>query len=431
MTRWSLPLALLAACGAPATDDADDTDVDAVFTAANTVPEGDPLYEGQQQFLHDTWGTEVLGQWPPAAFLLQLQADQPDVFGDQFAKFGFVRDPGDDLPVGLKRGVDDPEEIHETCAMCHVAELPDGTMWMGAPNVKLEIGRFRAAVNDAWVDAGNPPLMTDLEREKALKLGPGRTNAETSTYAQVVAVDFPPYYQLGERTALNYMGTGKDVRTEVHFAIYSFGAGQSDEVPFPSDRVQPFIDFLGALQAPPAPAQDSTAVARGAEVFDEARCGECHHVDDVSLDGDIPIDRSESKQDRYPGDDPEWPDGSIATSDLHRVLQDGDGEGGGGADDFTDLVAFIVQQGLVVGQTDGYRPSSLRGLWASAPFLHNGSVPTLEDLLAPPESRPASWERDGFPIDTTARENQNHGHTFGTDLSSDDKTALVAYLKSL
>jgi hypothetical protein len=63
--------------------------------------------------------------------------------------------------------------------------------------------------------------------------------------------------------------------------------------------------------------------------------------------------------------------------------------------------------------------------------LHNGSVPTLEDLLSPAASRPQQFGRANFTVDVTVLGNGNAGHEFGTTLSADDKTALIAYLKSL
>ena len=196
-------LALSAACG-PARRP---------LELANGHPEGHPLRAGQDVFLRETWGTEVLGDWPPVDFVLALMEDEPGVFGDQLARFGLVPDPGDDLPVGLKRGSADPTRLHETCALCHVARLPDGRLWAGAPNGALDLARLRVELDRRWVAAGNPPMMSPLEVAKAALLGPGRTGAESSRHPRVVPADFPPYFALGARTHLNYMGTGQDVRT--------------------------------------------------------------------------------------------------------------------------------------------------------------------------------------------------------------------------
>ena len=100
-------------------------------------------------------------------------------------------------------------------------------------------------------------------------------------------------------------------------------------------------------------------------------------------------------------------------------------------------------------------------MWASAPYFHNGSVPTLAGVLHPDE-RPVVWKRteDGydtarvglevdrltdvprdargtaearFYFDTRLSETgkTNGGHEFGAHLSADDTRALLEYLKTL
>jgi hypothetical protein len=92
------------------------------------------------------------------------------------------------------------------------------------------------------------------------------------------------------------------------------------------------------------------------------------------------------------------------------------------------------------------------GVWARAPYLYNGSVPTLADLLNAPAARPAVFyrgydvydqekvgfvhegpdaERVGYRFNTAERGNSNAGHTHGTQLSPDDKRALIEFLKTL
>jgi len=100
--------------------------------------------------------------------------------------------------------------------------------------------------------------------------------------------------------------------------------------------------------------------------------------------------------------------------------------------------------------TGKYKIPSLRGVWATAPYLHNGSVPSLHALLTPPLERPkkflvGSYEFDPanvgyvtkasdpshFEYDTSLPGNHNSGHEFGTKLGEPDKLALVEYLKTL
>jgi hypothetical protein len=97
-----------------------------------------------------------------------------------------------------------------------------------------------------------------------------------------------------------------------------------------------------------------------------------------------------------------------------------------------------------------YAARPLYGIWAAAPYLHNGSVPTLYDLLLPPEQRPKTFplggrEYDpvklGFAVatacsqrdcvvDTTRTGDGNGGHLWGTDLTEPERMALLEYLKT-
>jgi hypothetical protein len=79
------------------------------------------------------------------------------------------------------------------------------------------------------------------------------------------------------------------------------------------------------------------------------------------------------------------------------------------------------------------RAAPLVGLAASAPYLHNGSVPTLRALLEPPDRRPKTFPlgRAGFVFDTRLAGNHNQGHVFGTTLTPAEKDDLVAFLESL
>ena len=104
-------------------------------------------------------------------------------------------------------------------------------------------------------------------------------------------------------------------------------------------------------------------------------------------------------------------------------------------------------------KTNGYVAVPLDGLWIRAPYLHNGSVPTLRDLLEPPDLRPKVFYRGydvydpigvgfvsdveqeaGRPFtrfDTAVEANGNQGHLYGTDLIDEEKRALLEYLKTL
>ena len=107
---------------------------------------------------------------------------------------------------------------------------------------------------------------------------------------------------------------------------------------------------------------------------------------------------------------------------------------------------------------EGYVAEPLDAIWLKAPYLHNGSVPTLADLLQPVDQRPKTFVRGGtiidqekigfvappcvpgrastagFCYDTDDEKqpgNSRAGHTYGTTLPAQDKKDLIAYLSTL
>ena len=79
------------------------------------------------------------------------------------------------------------------------------------------------------------------------------------------------------------------------------------------------------------------------------------------------------------------------------------------------------------------RTAPLTAVSATAPYLHNGSVPTLRALFEPPGRRPTTFPLGaaGFVFDTRLPGNHNTGHEFGTKLKPSEKDDLVAYLQTL
>jgi hypothetical protein len=101
-----------------------------------------------------------------------------------------------------------------------------------------------------------------------------------------------------------------------------------------------------------------------------------------------------------------------------------------------------------------YKSRPLNGIWATAPYLHNGSVPNLAALLQPGAKRPSTFSigvrtfdpvRVGYltdvpgfpkfnvknPDGSPSTGNSNAGHEFGTTLSDEERGQLVEYLKTL
>ena len=114
----------------------------------------------------------------------------------------------------------------------------------------------------------------------------------------------------------------------------------------------------------------------------------------------------------------------------------------------------IAPASVTAGQETRYKARPLNGIWATAPYLHNGSVPNLDALLRPAAQRPLSFSigvktfdpvRVGYltdvagfprfnaqnPDGTPIVGNSNAGHEFGAKLSDDERNWLLEYLKTL
>jgi hypothetical protein len=195
-----------------------------------------------------------------------------------------------------------------------------------------------------------------------------------------------------------------------------------------------YIDFVG----PGVPPLDDAKVQRGKAVFD-AECARCHAPGGDRLGRVEPIAEL--------GTDPERIN-EFSPALMNALNQLGTRQ--------WQLRHFRVENGYVNGLLDG--------LWQRAPYLHNGSVPTLRDLLKVPEQRPkrfcrgtnvfdgrnvgfvsattvvngqetcpGAWLYDTTPTPGTDRPNgrSNAGHFYGTNLPEADKDALVEFLKTL
>ena len=94
-----------------------------------------------------------------------------------------------------------------------------------------------------------------------------------------------------------------------------------------------------------------------------------------------------------------------------------------------------------------YKGRPLNGIWATAPYLHNGSVPNLAELLKAPADRMKTFKvgsrtfdaenvgfittEGGSTFDTSIEGNSNSGHTYGTSLTEEEKKYLLEYMKTL
>ena len=220
------------------------------------------------------------------------------------------------------------------------------------------------------------------------------------------------------------------------FTVPSMGV-HPDKARHSLPDAEAIMAFLSNYRAQRFPGKIDRAVAlRGRAIF-ARECAVCHGSYDASLDA--------PQLTSFPN----WR-GDVGTDPLRATNFDGPLAAAVSASPYRDLIA--VRRGR------GYVAPPLAGLWASAPYLHNGSVPTLADLLTP-DARPRRFmvgghaldldrvglrlEADGsYPkghrpfampawIETTAPGRKADGHRQGETLGAADKRALIEYLKLL
>src|SRR5574337_1350697 len=255
------------------------------------------------------------------------------------------------------------------------------------------------------------------------------------------ASDFPSIWNQGKRMRrddgqrMELHWDGNNTHTEERNKSAAFGTGTTPPT-IDLKAIGRVETWLLDLQPPPFPYPvDPALVARGRVLYAEY-CAACHgasgqdfsgaKVGDVNPIGEIGTDRA--RLDSY-------------TYDL-AVNQ-------------ATLYAGYPYRFQYFRKTFGYANMPLDGIWLRSPYLHNGSVPTLRDLLEPASARPARFYRGNdlydparvgfvssqaeegghryFLYDTSVPGNGNRGHegpAYGTALPAADKDAIVEYLKT-
>jgi len=252
--------------------------------------------------------------------------------------------------------------------------------------------------------------------------------------SQVLAGDVPPWWHLQKKHALysNGMGRGDAARQLMQSSVLATpGLAHMHAV----DQTMPdLLAYLMSIEAPPYPESTNAAlVAEGAEIF-QTTCSHCHGT--YAAEGDT-----------YPNLLIDLP--TVGTDPLYAQYPIDSGE----------IVNSYNEGWFASGEVEswmqaepGYVAPPLDGIWATAPYFHNGSVPTLAAVLDS-SSRPSIWLRDfegrGYDVgapglvyeevpsdttdayDTTVAGYGNGGHVFGDGLSADERAAVVEYLKTL
>jgi mono/diheme cytochrome c family protein len=414
----------------------------------------------------------------------------PRVFAEKLpgpgglASLGVAWEQGQELPIGFTKKTIGFPRVATNCAVCHTASYrtrvnENPTFVTAGPGQTNVEGYFRFLIDcarDPRFNADNLMreinLVTDLswidrliyrfllipitkkrllEREEQFKWiyrpdfpdwGRGRDDAMNLTKYFMIKfsmddtfgpTDMPSIWNLNKYDSkkghtLNWAGDSHDANSVViDSALGVLGAAPHDRNDF-MGQVQWLLDYLGSKAPPKFPFPiDEKKGQRGQTVF-AGLCAGCHGSDKTGTR----LALSAVNTDRGRLDS--WSkEAAIASNKVVRGMG-------------------IERAGLVEETLAGYNAVFLDGIWLRAPYLHNGSVPTLRDLLQPAEQRPkvfwrgydvydpvavgfvsqgAEAQRVGTKLDVSSKSGSNQGHEFGTNLPAGDKDALIEYLKTL
>jgi hypothetical protein len=251
---------------------------------------------------------------------------------------------------------------------------------------------------------------------------------------EIVATDVPAWWLLRKKNAMFYNGFGRGDFGRFLMASNLLTVTDTIESAEVDSHMPDVLAYIYSLRAPAYPYTLNKALASKGKVLFEANCSKCHGTyGEVETYPNLLIPASIIKTDsllfKSNYSSPQfvnWFNKSWFTSGDHPAR----------------LEPF-----------NGYIAPPLDGIWITAPYLHNASVPTLEAMLNS-KARPKYWSRSfenpeidtvnggwkykvhtaaGRPeiYNTTVPGYGNYGHYFGDKLSAAERKAIIEYLKTL
>lgn len=321
-----------------------------------------------------------------------------------------------------------------SCAGCHTRLLSDGTLFEGGqgdldqgvgPSDPSEVTeeRLKRFLDMAWVNYGVPWIQTREEFENEIRnLKPPRGNKMSVFPRQGTSVAHPPHIpslvgiqdikyldatglvrhrSIADLMRYAIINTGLD--TTAHFGDFQPTTGasafsQEAGTRFSDEQLYALGLYLYSLRPPDNPNPMNDHARRGQEIFGQQGCAGCHSP---------PIYTNNMLT---PAIGVQVPDGLRKTDDILDVSVGTD-----------PALATRTRRA-----TGFYKVPSLRGVWYRQNFGHTGQADTLEEWFDPtrlaPDYEPKGYHREVGPI---------LGHEFGLKLSSGDRAALIAFLKTL
>jgi mono/diheme cytochrome c family protein len=253
----------------------------------------------------------------------------------------------------------------------------------------------------------------------------------------VVPTDTPPWWLLKKKHAMFYNGFGRGDFGRFLMASNLLTVSDSSEAREVDSHINDVLAYIYSLQPPKYPYPVNAALARRGNVLFVEHCAKCHGNN---------------------GENGEYPNLLIPESlvGTDSLLYKSNYQSPQFIEWFNKSWFAQGDHPARLEPFDGYIAPPLDGIWITAPYLHNGSVPTLEAVLDS-RLRPAYWSRDfdhpqydytavgwkytkeGGPAasgakpiyNTTLPGYGNYGHTFGDRLSEAERKAVLEYLKTL
>lgn len=361
--------------------------------------------------------------------------------------------PNDGMPMGLRTATSKDGAktgLQIDCMACHGGSI-GGTSYVGLGNSQLDLTSLFRDLNLAEGRKFVPIPFTLNTSRGTVNAGQmsvfllSLRNADLSfrtfpmvTGANIPELDTPAWWILAKKATKYYDGRtdARSARSNMQFIL-----GEKTLAEF--QALEPAFNdidaYLKSIQPPKYPFTiDEARAHRGESVFAKT-CAKCH-----GTYGEAPTYPSKIVPIDVIGTDPERLNGVSDKFVAHY-----------NATWFADRP--------VDEEAVGYQAPPLDGVWATAPYLHNGSVPTLYQILKSSD-RPAKFRRppstdfehydmtkvgwknepivgtpDPKPSATDARflfdsarwGLSNKGHIFGDKLSEDERMDVIEYLKTL
>jgi hypothetical protein len=384
-------------------------------------------------------------------------AEAPEAYSSAFRqRYGLHSAPyaNDSLPMGLRRATGrngTRTGLQIDCLVCHGGSI-GGQSYVGLGNTTLDLqslladlSRSDGALPFAWGfnlnttrglnNAGSVAALLLSFRNPDLS----RRVIPLPLGSRLPEMDTPAWWLLGKKATMYYDGrTDSDsARSLMQFLLGDLNLADLKEL---EPTFKDILAYLKSLKAPRYPfAVERARAERGEGVFRE-RCVKCHGT--YGAGGSYPNRIIELGA---IGTDPARAKGLSDRLVAHYNA--------------TWFGAELPADETMVG----YQAPPLDGLWATAPYLHNGSVPTLSALLNS-KARPARYlrprstdfcfydqENVGWKVepvteppaaslplhearwyfDTARYGLSNAGHTYGDSLTEDERRDLIEYLKTL